>query len=685
MTTNQSGGINANDSDFDIGGDAIGRDKVTHIHHHYASSPQTLQVELPNLPYFFGREEELLTIKESLDSDSNGWGVLIDGAGGIGKTTLAIRAGHLASKEHYPVKIFLSAKTRELVPVGEQQLDRSALKTFDSMMTELGQALGEAETSKVKPEDRQHLVKQALQRHHALIIFDNLETLSEPDREELFKFLRKLPRSCKSIVTSRRRTDVAAEIIRLERLTPSAAMQLIERLAKNNELLRQASPSDKRHLYEAANGNPLMIEWIAGQIGRKGSQCHTMDEACKLIEAAPNKEGNDPLEYIFGDLLDTFTDSETAVLAALTHFTRPASIKWLADIANLSENVAQTALEDLRDRAVVASDTQSQSFILYPLAVTFLRHKRPEIVAETADRLMDRVYALVLENGYDEYDRFPNLDSEWGTIATTLPLFVQGENERLQSVCDALASFMNFSGRWDERLMLSQQAEEKAVAAKDLYSAGGRAYQAGWVYFLRGQAREVLVCAARAEAHWQDANAGAREKAIAIRLRGTGHELEKNYSAAIETYQGSLKLVRTLSPESQDVAAGLDVLASVEKYSGNYDAAERDYREALRIAKKLNNREHIATYTGNLASLALDRKRWVEGEALAREALDLAEKIGRIQLIANNNRRIAKALARQGRRAEGLPYAKRAVEIYEKLKMAENLEEAREVLRECEG
>ncbi len=80
--------------------------------------------------------------------------------------------------------------------------------------------------------------------------------------------------------------------------------------------------------------------------------------------------------------------------------------------------------------------------------------------------------------------------------------------------------FFNFTGRWDEWLALNLQAEEKAVAAKDANNAGWRAYQAGWVYSLRGQSAEVLACAVRAEQHW--AKAGARERAMAIRLRGHG-------------------------------------------------------------------------------------------------------------------------------------------------------------------
>ncbi len=45
---------------------------------------------------------------------------------------------------------------------------------------------------------------------------------------------------------------------------------------------------------------------------------------------------NDPLEFVFGDLLDTFTEHETAVLAALTYFTQPAQTKWIAEIAKIT-------------------------------------------------------------------------------------------------------------------------------------------------------------------------------------------------------------------------------------------------------------------------------------------------------------------------------------------------------------
>ena len=147
-------------------------------------------------------------------------------------------------------------------------------------------------------------------------------------------------------------------------------------------------------------------------------------------------------------------------------------------------------------------------------------------------------------------------------------------------------------------------------------------------------------------------------------------------------YQQALALQRTLAPESVDLTITLWSLGKVEQASDDDTAAERHYREALRIAKKLNYQEGIASYTGNLAELALDREDWPAAEQLAREALSVAEAVGRKELVAGDCWRLAKALSRQGRPSEGLPYARRAVAILTSLRSPE-LEKAQAVLDEC--
>ncbi|MCL5611052.1 MAG: ATP-binding protein [Chloroflexi bacterium] len=230
--------------------------QVVHIHNYPPASQlpltnhQPLTNTLPHQPYFFGRAAELDIIKSALSPDSRTWGALIDGPGGIGKTALAIKAAHDAPAELFERKIFITAKVRELTAEGEAKLTDFTRPTYLAMLDELGKELGADGLEKLAPDERPDELRLALAGVKALIIFDNLETLPEGN---------------KAIVTSRRRTDVDARIVRLDRLARDEALQLIAELAAKYPRL----PKRARRPVRDHAGQPALHPLDRGTVGAR--------------------------------------------------------------------------------------------------------------------------------------------------------------------------------------------------------------------------------------------------------------------------------------------------------------------------------------------------------------------------------------------------------------------------------
>lgn len=641
----------------------------------YTSIPHNL----PTLQPFFGREDELKKIAEALDPENRTWGALIDGPGGMGKTSLAVRAAYDAPAGAFDRIIFISLKSRELDDSGERDLSGFLIGGLVELLNELARLLDRDNIVKTVETERPRLLLDALRRTKTLLILDNLESLTKSERDTVFTFVKRLPQGCKAILTSRGRIGSGAEELILGKLSPEAALETLAELAIHNPELAKTSDAERLELYRETGGKPLLLRWTAGQIGR--GHCVTLKDAMDYLRSCPKE--NDPLEFIFGDLIEDFSEAETNALCALSWFTLPATVKHIATIAEKDEAEVIKALKSLINRSLVVPSEELQTFTLVPLVADFLRVKKPEVLNETGNRLEKYVYALVIENGYYKHDHFQIIDANWALVAAALSGFLAGVNEQLQDICDALFQPCNYNGRYDESLVLNNDAENCAIAAGDYNNAGWRAYNAGWIYVLRGQSKEVLDCANRAEAHWLKEKTGIREQAIAISLRGNGYELAKDYIAAITSFQQAVEFNKSLNSESNDVANSMNDLANAQRASGDLGAAERNYHEALRIARIVKYSEGIATYTGNLGGLALDREEWSAAEALSREALTLAENVGRVELIANDCLRLAKALLRQGKKEEALHFVRRSVEILEKLG-SPDLAIALEILAECE-
>jgi hypothetical protein len=210
---------------------------------------------LPRLPHFFGREKELSVIADALAPETRTWGALIDGPGGIGKTSLAIRAAEQSTPGQFNRILFLSAKETELTADGTKRLSGFVLPGYLQMLTEIARLLKLQVWTEASETERPRLILEALGQERALLILDNLESVLPEHADQLFILLSRLPHSCKAIVTSRRRTDIDARIVRLDKLGERAALAYIAELANDRPHLQSASEGERHSLYEETGGN----------------------------------------------------------------------------------------------------------------------------------------------------------------------------------------------------------------------------------------------------------------------------------------------------------------------------------------------------------------------------------------------------------------------------------------------
>lgn len=186
-----------------------------------------------------------------------------------------------------------------------------AIGGLAQILNEIASELDHADIAEVAEEQRPRLLLDVLRDTRTLLVLDNLESLLKREREILFNFIQSLPPGCKAILTARARIGSGAKELILEKLSESSALAMLAKLAETNPTLANTNEEERRLLYHETGGNPLLLHWTAGQIGR--GSCPTLLDAIAYLRSRP--EGNDPLGFIFGekaeDLIDHSQSSET--------------------------------------------------------------------------------------------------------------------------------------------------------------------------------------------------------------------------------------------------------------------------------------------------------------------------------------------------------------------------------------
>ncbi len=659
---------------------------------------------LPRRRPFFGRKKEISRALDALSPDDRGWGLMIDGIGGIGKTALAVEVAYLCYEQaRFDAALFTSAKLTRLVPDGERPITDTAV-TLDAMLSEIARALGRQAVAQLAGAEKRRGLLDELRRYsgperRVLLILDNLETIPAEEQMGLFEFLRHLPQDCKAIVTSRRRAGEGAVWLRLEKIAWESAQEIIadqaRRAPRLERILAQAGEARWQEIYDATGGSPLALNWTLGLMRVRNL---SLDRALDVLRRGA--AGDSPLhEFMYREARSEMGVDDWRVLGALSLFATPARFAALTSVTGLTRLALESTLERLDAYALVNTEGPDGPYSLHPLTRQLASG---ELAAqpETAQVLQSRFtrYWVDFAEQYggedkDAYQTYDRLGAEWPNLEATATLLHDraGETAPLQDeeaarmlndLADTLRIFLWFRGYWEERVRLNEWAYRAMAALEDWRNAGWHAYDVAWFRYYRAETDRAAAWADRmAEAMEQGGT--RRDQTYATHMRGRVARQRGNIDDAERLLIETLAAHRDMGEET-DQAIVLNDLGELTGERQDYDRAEKYYREALKIHEKHSETAYQPDICGNLGELALDQGRPDEAREWFERALSLAQEVERQDTVAQAQSGLARVLEEEGRPAEALPLAEAALQIYERLR-DKDLEKMRQLVARLRG
>nr|WP_145403295.1 DUF2225 domain-containing protein [Paenibacillus xylanexedens] len=371
------------------------------------------QLKVHNLPSplyheFIGRKTDIEFIETELLYHPNTWILLIDGIGGIGKSSLAYEiakdvVGEIKEESsEFQYVLWISAKSKKLAYNFEIEDLNPDFEDLEMLMDSILQFFQIDSNNTLSTGEKRKLVQQSLEMTKCLLIIDNLETVSD---SKIYSFFDRIPSHNKLILTSRDRRYKLLEGkgLPLKGLDDKEALKLISSKISNNniESLQGLSEDILMKIAHVSYGHPLILDCLLHQIylGRPVEQVVTEVENTELTKV---------FDFCFGATYNQIEEDAQKILMCMALFDREVTIKEISFVCNLTDTKTTESIEELRRFSLVQEkyDKQVSIFTLIPIIhnyVTYQMSERKVLVTEVLQRFdlyqkeMSRISLLTVE------------------------------------------------------------------------------------------------------------------------------------------------------------------------------------------------------------------------------------------------------------------------------------------------
>ena len=411
---------------------------------------------------FKGRKQDLLDLEQRLFEDRNVL-LLVNGHGGIGKTTLAAKY-YEKHQEHYKHLAWLTAEASIL----------------DALLI-LGnpQNLNCKFSQHADQEERLATVLQELRNlaERCLLVLDNADKLQ--DLKEHYDKLRTIP-NFHILLTTRVQNFQQAHIFRVEALSEEEAMEVFKKYYKG---FQEKETQLFKELYKVINGNTLVIELLAKNLEEINQDEEFYSLESLLIDL--QKKGLFGLsdeEAVKVDYRNLKETEPSEVIALMYDFDKPNPLsedekQLLSNLTvlpseNISFDILKTLLNPENPRELSKTLTalhrkgwleksklnQESFYKISPVIQDITIERNQERLLEDCTALIESLTRFFEEN-YIKEENYLNF--KWGFYANRLYKFL-GNNQKLSNLNNYLAMTLRSLGG-EQNLLKAKELLEKVI------------------------------------------------------------------------------------------------------------------------------------------------------------------------------------------------------------------------------
>jgi hypothetical protein len=340
---------------------------------------QFQRLEPPTYDRLFGVDEIADELFQLLTDPNSPSLIMLVGAGGVGKSSLADFLTRRIIKAHIYegigwVSIRPQMSLWDMRPFFTAESTEHALEqVFEQLTVQLlGEEYVPSPFDLAKAIDR---LDVHLRRGRHFIVLDNLETLEQP--ESLFEALRRFTPQTKFLMTSRRLPTHSAEIFefRIPQLDAEASIALLRHQAQKRNVvsLMEADREVLMQLYEKIGGNPLALKLVVGQ-----ASVHALKVVMEDIEMARGRTVQELYEYLYRWAWNNLSEKEQKVFLAMPLLPpEGGQYEQIVAITQMDESDVHDALEKLVTLSLVEfrPGIESGRYAIHGLTRTFLQEQ----------------------------------------------------------------------------------------------------------------------------------------------------------------------------------------------------------------------------------------------------------------------------------------------------------------------